>query len=524
VYDKMSRLAKRFKTPLIPLIAVMVIIIIGIIIIPLSTFEPGSTIEFMNTTSWTFTKHSGERPPYGAYNGITQSFQYKFTQTDLPPGAFQSASQVVMPISYVWTRYRSGQVLTETRVTAELGKFDSGANVYAVNFEHTSENLITPNSEIWEDEKNWIGDNNPFKFTKDYGIVETHQITDETGTYIIETHKKQDYYVYRFFFKVRISVTGSQAHIYKEGWDASYSDYMDCIVSNLNTYSKLTEGKLVIGIGIPSMAIQSNTDWFGIAGVWTAKMALNPSSQGGVIRITPSGPHSSCQIYKDKDLTQLATYVFSDYKELRAYNSPEAIQKAVEETLSNRVYIAISLNEIGASYWRTGGDYSQNLDDYYDYASPMADLWIVYDVFTKQKVSYFDVINYINPPPTSSFGSIRGRVTDAITGGLTGLGGVNIKIEGNGVSYATTDSDGKFRITNLPQGSYMLTFSAPWRETVYQSVIVYAGKETVVNVSMQLSGWLFVLFLIMIFLVIAIIIIYVVKGTVLGVMTRRVRR
>lgn len=87
------------------------------------------------------------------------------------------------------------------------------------------------------------------------------------------------------------------------------------------------------------------------------------------------------------------------------------------------------------------------------------------------------VFGQINPPPTTSFGSIRGRVTDSFG---TGLGGVTVEVVG-GNTFATTDSNGNYSITNLPQGAYTITASLSGYETVKQSVFVYAGKTTELN-------------------------------------------
>jgi hypothetical protein len=480
-----------------PKLWTLVAILIGLLLLanylPLSTFTQGSSVQFVDTTSWTYSeKVSGNAIPHNAVFRDSSS---------LPFGSSFKDNTIIMPISYTYGWWYGAPATT---ITCEAGKsFDGkkGPMVYATSWELSKENLLDEKAiEIWDDEKAWISIN-PYPFSKDYGVYETHQVTNETGTYIVETHKKQDYYAYRFYFSVNIKVTGSQVIFTLNGApDIHYSCISD-LINYMNSNSRISNGKVVISIGIPSMAIQSNTDWFGIAGVFLAKKGLvtqHTGPEGSSLSLTPSYGHSVLPMYKDPELTQQASYVFNSYEELSKYNSPEAIQKAVEETLSNRVYIPISINEIGTVYYYVDpGYFEQNLNKYYKYTEPSGTLWIIYDVITKQKVSYFDVINYVNPPPGGTYGSIRGRVTDATTGGMTGLGGVTVELVGTNV-IATTDGDGNFRMTNIAQGNYILKFSAPWRETVFQSVSVFAGKETVVNVSMQLSGWLNILWMVIV--------------------------
>ncbi len=84
--------------------------------------------------------------------------------------------------------------------------------------------------------------------------------------------------------------------------------------------------------------------------------------------------------------------------------------------------------------------------------------------------------------------TIRGEVVDKESN--FPLIGVNILIQNDGEALlgASSDIDGRFKIENVPLGRLGLTFSyLGYQEVILQDIIVNAGKEVILNVSMEES-------------------------------------
>ncbi len=87
---------------------------------------------------------------------------------------------------------------------------------------------------------------------------------------------------------------------------------------------------------------------------------------------------------------------------------------------------------------------------------------------------------FLSPALLLASGSIAGRVTAKED--TSGLVGATVVIQGM-ARGATANPDGTFRITDVPAGSYALTFSlVGYRREVRYGIRVEDGKETVVNV------------------------------------------
>ena len=85
-------------------------------------------------------------------------------------------------------------------------------------------------------------------------------------------------------------------------------------------------------------------------------------------------------------------------------------------------------------------------------------------------------------------GGITGTVTDN-TGGV--LPGVTVEAAGGGLSVplpAVTDGDGRYALTGLPPGGYVVTFTLAGFERLEREVELAAGVTATVNADLQLGG------------------------------------
>ncbi len=86
---------------------------------------------------------------------------------------------------------------------------------------------------------------------------------------------------------------------------------------------------------------------------------------------------------------------------------------------------------------------------------------------------------------TAQTGTLYGTITD---GGLSEpLPFANVFIE-NANLGATTDLDGIYRIVGVPEGTLMVSFSYLGYQTIEQEVVIIAGEETEVNITLSTDG------------------------------------
>ena len=85
-------------------------------------------------------------------------------------------------------------------------------------------------------------------------------------------------------------------------------------------------------------------------------------------------------------------------------------------------------------------------------------------------------------------GGITGAVTDD-TGGV--LPGVTVEASGGGLSaprVAVTDGDGRYTITGLPSGGYVVTFTLAGFERLEREVELADGLTAMVDADLQIGG------------------------------------
>src|SRR6202140_3744171 len=87
-----------------------------------------------------------------------------------------------------------------------------------------------------------------------------------------------------------------------------------------------------------------------------------------------------------------------------------------------------------------------------------------------------------------TLGAINGTVTDS-SGGVVSKATVKVHNTGTNLEQtATTKDDGSYSITDLPIGTYMMTFSRDGFKTeVHSQVLVQGDRTTTVNTSLQLG-------------------------------------
>jgi hypothetical protein len=90
---------------------------------------------------------------------------------------------------------------------------------------------------------------------------------------------------------------------------------------------------------------------------------------------------------------------------------------------------------------------------------------------------------------TAGAGAIAGTVRDAQGGGVPGVSVRARNVSTGAQSVATTDGTGRFRVGDLPPGSYSVTLSLSSFKTLnYDVVRVSGGMETVLNAVMEVGG------------------------------------
>lgn len=82
------------------------------------------------------------------------------------------------------------------------------------------------------------------------------------------------------------------------------------------------------------------------------------------------------------------------------------------------------------------------------------------------------------------FGKIERRITDKETGKALAL--VNVVIQGTNL-YAVTDSNGRYFITNIPQGSYKFVATKADYESFTREIIISPGKPFILNFQLSLT-------------------------------------
>ena len=85
-------------------------------------------------------------------------------------------------------------------------------------------------------------------------------------------------------------------------------------------------------------------------------------------------------------------------------------------------------------------------------------------------------------PEPAGTGSVKGKVTDAITG--KNLSGVLVEIVGTGPS-GTSNNGGRYSINDVPEGSVTVRASKSGFVTEDEMVIVVAGQSTTVNITLE---------------------------------------
>ena len=84
----------------------------------------------------------------------------------------------------------------------------------------------------------------------------------------------------------------------------------------------------------------------------------------------------------------------------------------------------------------------------------------------------------VAPPLTAQSGGVIGIVTDSLEEPLPG---VNVVVEGTGVG-TSTDTDGRFRIENLTEGTYIVRFSSIGFQTHLETVQIVTGQTIELSV------------------------------------------
>jgi len=84
-----------------------------------------------------------------------------------------------------------------------------------------------------------------------------------------------------------------------------------------------------------------------------------------------------------------------------------------------------------------------------------------------------------SPPSPPSTGQISGTVTDAAT--RKAIGGATVN---NGATSATTNSNGNYTISNVPQGTYTVTASANGYQSSSRTITVSSGQTATANFSL----------------------------------------
>lgn len=88
----------------------------------------------------------------------------------------------------------------------------------------------------------------------------------------------------------------------------------------------------------------------------------------------------------------------------------------------------------------------------------------------------------LSPQEVQQRGIISGKVTDNQN---ISLPGVSVRLEGAATQSKTTDADGNYSFTNLPQGSYTISFTYIGFTKLTKSLTLGENQVSVVNVSLQ---------------------------------------
>ena len=79
---------------------------------------------------------------------------------------------------------------------------------------------------------------------------------------------------------------------------------------------------------------------------------------------------------------------------------------------------------------------------------------------------------FVAPPLAAQSGGVIGIVTDSLERPLPG---VNVVVEGTGLG-TSTEADGRFRIENLAEGTYIVRFSSIGFQTHLETVQIVTGR------------------------------------------------
>ena len=90
--------------------------------------------------------------------------------------------------------------------------------------------------------------------------------------------------------------------------------------------------------------------------------------------------------------------------------------------------------------------------------------------------------NESNPTPAQTTGNISGKVMNFNTGEV--FSGANVTLKGTTLGGAT-DSDGQFKIANVPPGNYIVVARFIGFKSTEQGVFIYAGEDKELNLALS---------------------------------------
>ncbi len=481
------------------------IALVGITVYPLVTTLPGAAVGFAKDTSWTFYSSSKGTN----YGGTVTTMPQSFLSSGLS-GSSYSDSNLQMPIGL----FTYNRVLANGNTMWQLQLGNGGA--YQLGANHADTHLLdgSINPDIYNYESAYF-QTNPTKVIINYTSTQTFP----NGTLV--TTKLVTYQVYRFYtsFQFQVtgdglsftpyscaqalpacSVTGQASGQFTFNSAAGDVSEFASAVQWISGVDKETSATIVARLGIPSFYVQSNTDFFGISGAWSAGGSKSPiagTQTGSTAQIAEAlTAHTQLGLYTDSALKSPAGSVLASFEGLGSY-TPSQLQGLALQGLPSTVYFPIHVTSFGTTYQVSTSYTTFGGSAIVTWASPQAVLNVLYDVVTSTSSTSKFWFTQVQPPPGTGFtgASVQGHVY-----GVFGLpvGGAQVTVAG---AHATTAPDGSFTITGLNQGQYNIQVSAILYSTTIQTVTLVNGQVAQTSVSLGLSIWLYIL-LIYLFLVV----------------------
>ncbi len=272
----------------------------------------------------------------------------------------------------------------------------------------------------------------------------------------------------------------------------------------LLTSTRISFGLNVVGFGGLSCSEQdlsSGNCWYGIVGAWIGGQGIQTAGCTGSNSCSfgvTGQPHAQLPIFQDAQLSRPATIPPIDQLVNLAQLTNKTMSGVVAANTYSQIFTYVDTQNLGVQYASTPTSCTINsLNQCFTTPPPLiVNVPIVYDIIGSQSLANW-LYKYPGIPPNggTTSGYVSGQVIDVSSKNLFGqyspLVGACIGVGGPcsgqpAQIQQSTDTNGRFTLSNIPPGTYTIWASYPGYFNIFRTnVIVSVGATTDVNFAMS---------------------------------------